>query len=278
MKNKLIPVLLLFMLSLTFSCVSKKKFTEANIRISNLTRSLGDTEAELIKTREGLKQTEDELKQTQSELAREKELNEKLNSRVTRALTTSSSVQQQLTEKERRLLEQQERLDMLQDLLDEQKAVMNRLKETVDRALNQYRSDELQVYEQDGKLYVSLQDKLLFPSGSANVNSDGKEALGKLAEVLLNNHDIQVMVEGHTDSIPISGRFEDNWALSTARAAAIVRILSQTYKVEPERVIASGRSYYEPKASNETPEGRSKNRRTEIILTPQLDELFKLLR
>jgi chemotaxis protein MotB len=144
--------------------------------------------------------------------------------------------------------------------------------------LIQYRSDELQVYEQDGKLYVSLQDKLLFASGSATVNRDGREALGKLAEVLNNNADIQIMVEGHTDNVPISGRFEDNWALSTARATAIVRILTQNYKVESERVTASGRSYYDPKDSNDTAEGRAKNRRTEIILTPNLDELFKLLR
>jgi chemotaxis protein MotB len=122
-----------------------------------------------------------------------------------------------------------------------------------------------------------LQDKLLFPSGSATVNKDGREALGKLAEVLNNNEDIQIMVEGHTDNVPISGRFEDNWALSTARATAIVRILTATYKVAPERVIAAGKSYYEPKAPNDTAEGRARNRRTEIILTPKLDELFKLL-
>lgn len=271
-------ILLLISIVSLNSCVSKKKFTEANIRISQLTRSLGDTEEELRRTKGDLDTTKNRLAQTQNELAREKELNSNLNNRLAQALSTSSTVQQQLTEKERRLMEQQERLDMLQSLLDEQRAVMNRLKETVDRALIQYRSDELQVYEEDGKLYVSLQDKLLFPSGSATVNRDGQEALGKLAEVLNNNTDIQIMVEGHTDNVPISGRFEDNWALSTARATAIVRILTQNHKVEPERVTASGRSYYDPKADNDTAEGRAKNRRTEIILTPNLDELFKLLR
>lgn len=259
------------------SCVSKKKFTEANMRISSLTRSLGDTESSLQTTQESLRKTQEELDQTKSALSREKELTETLNSRLSQALSTSTTVQQQLTEKERRLLEQQERLDMLQNLLDEQRSVMANLKSTVDRALNQYRSDELQVYEEDGKLYVSLQDKLLFPSGSATVNRDGREALGKLSEVLNSNEEIQIMVEGHTDNVPISGRFEDNWALSTARATAIVRILTQTYKVDPERVIASGRSYYYPKAPNDSAEGRARNRRTEIILTPKLDELFKLL-
>ncbi|MCC5935664.1 MAG: OmpA family protein [Lunatimonas sp.] len=273
-----IPLFLLFGGILAFSsCVSKKKFTEANMRISSLTRSLGDTESSLQTTRETLQKTQEELDQTKGALSREKELTETLNSRLSQALSTSTSVQQQLTEKERRLLEQQERLDMLQSLLDEQRSVMANLKATVDRALNQYRSDELQVYEEDGKLYVSLQDKLLFPSGSATVNRDGREALGKLSEVLNSNEEIQIMVEGHTDNVPISGRFEDNWALSTARATAIVRILTQTYKVDPERVIASGRSYYYPKAPNDSAEGRARNRRTEIILTPKLDELFKLL-
>ncbi|WP_158860748.1 OmpA/MotB family protein [Lunatibacter salilacus] len=259
------------------SCVSKKKFTDATSHIGRLTGELGDTKESLAETQKQLADTQRQLQERNEELSREKELTKTLNNRLSQAVSTSSSVQEQLTEKERTLMEQQERLDMLQRLLDEQKAVMSSLKATVDRALNQYRSDELQIYEQDGKLYVSLQDKLLFPSGSATVNKDGREALGKLAEVLNTNEEIQIMVEGHTDNVPISGRFEDNWALSTARATAIVRILTATYNVAPERAIAAGKSYYEPKDSNETAEGRAKNRRTEIILTPKLDELFKLL-
>ncbi|MEX0882816.1 MAG: OmpA family protein [Cyclobacteriaceae bacterium] len=269
--------LLMIVFLITFSCVSKKKFTNANIRIAEMTRSLGDTQDELEATKLELQNTQEEVKDLEAALVREKALNENLDERLEKAQSTSTSVQQQLSEKERTLMEQQQKLDQLQSLLDEQRAVMNRLKETVDKALNQYRSDELQVYEQDGKLYVSLQDKLLFPSGSANVNKDGIEALGKLAEVLNNSEDIQIMVEGHTDNVPISGRFEDNWALSTARATAIVRILTENYEVDPIRVTAAGKSFYEPNADNESPEGRAKNRRTEIILTPQLDELFKLL-
>jgi len=259
------------------SCVSKKKFTDATSYISKITRELGDTKESLMQTQEQLANTQKQLQERSGELDREKVMNESLNNRLSQAVSTFSSVQEQLTEKERRLLDQQERLDQLQSLLDEQRAVMTNLKATVDRALNQYRSDELQIYEQDGKLYVSLQDKLLFPSGSATVNREGKEALGKLAEVLNTNDDIQIMVEGHTDNVPISGRFEDNWALSTARATAIVRILTATYNVAPERAVAAGKSFYEPKAPNDTAEGRAKNRRTEIILTPKLDELFKLL-
>ncbi len=144
-------------------------------------------------------------------------------------------------------------------------------------ALVNFKPEELSVSIKNGKVYVSLQESLLFPSGSAVVNPKGKEALGTLAEVLNLNPDINVLIEGHTDSIPIKGKYEDNWALSVGRSTAIVRILSNTYKVDPLRVAASGRSEYEPVDTNETPEGRARNRRTEIILSPKLDELMKLL-
>jgi chemotaxis protein MotB len=124
---------------------------------------------------------------------------------------------------------------------------------------------------------VSLQESLLFPSGSAVVNTKGKDALSKLADVLNANPDISVNIEGHTDSIPITKSFPDNWALSVARAVSIVRILTNDYHVDPTRVIASGHSQYDPVDTKSTPEGRAKNRRTEIILSPKLDELYKLL-
>jgi chemotaxis protein MotB len=124
---------------------------------------------------------------------------------------------------------------------------------------------------------VSLQENLLFPSGSAVVNLKGIDALGTLADVLNLNPDINVVVEGHTDSVPIRSKFADNWALSVARSTSIVRVLTETYMVDPARVTASGRSKYEPVDSNTTPEGRQHNRRTEIILAPRLDQMLQLL-
>ncbi|MDN3687716.1 OmpA/MotB family protein [Cyclobacterium jeungdonense] len=260
------------------SCVPQKKYHEVNIRNAEMMRSLRNTEEMLDSTRRELASLQESNENLQEQLEAERQENSELAGRLESAMSTSSSVRQELTEKEQRLSEQQQRLDLLQNLLDEQRAVMENLKTTIDKALVQYRSDELQINEQDGKLYVSLQDKLLFSSGSATVNREGREALGKLAVVLNNSPDIQIMVEGHTDNVPIRGSFEDNWELSTARATAIVRILTGTYDVAPERVIAAGRSFYEPKAPNESQEGRAKNRRTEIILTPRLNELFQLLR
>lgn len=277
MKIKVIIGSFLIGVSVIGSCVPQKKYHEVNIRNAEMMRFLRDTEDQLDSAFQKLADMRQSNAELEENLVAERQEKAELEARLDRAMSTSSSVRQELTEKEQRLSEQQQRLDLLQNLLDEQRSVMENLKATIDKALVQYRSDELQINEQDGKLYVSLQDKLLFSSGSATVNQDGKEALAKLAVVLNNSPEIQIMVEGHTDSVPIRGRFEDNWELSTARATAIVRLLTGTLSVAPERVIAAGRSFYEPKASNESADGRAKNRRTEIILTPRLNELFQLL-
>ncbi len=178
---------------------------------------------------------------------------------------------------QQQLQEEQARLTQMRQLMDQQRQAIENLRKKMTDALVNFKPEELSVFVKNGKVYVSLQESLLFPSGSAKVNPRGKEALGTLAQALNTNTDIGVMIEGHTDSIPIRGKYEDNWALSTARSTAIVRLLTDTYNVEPTRVTASGRSKYEPVDTNETPEGRAKNRRTEIILAPNLNEIMRLL-
>lgn len=140
-------------------------------------------------------------------------------------------------------------------------------------ALKGVNEGDLSIEMKNGKVYVTLSNKLLFTSGSTVVDEAGKNALSKLANVLNDNKDIHVMVEGHTDT----DKGLDNWDLSVKRATSIVRILSDDYKVDPTRVTASGRGEFMPVASNKTAEGKGKNRRTEIILTPNLDELFTIL-
>lgn len=183
----------------------------------------------------------------------------------------------QLNQSQETLAQQQARLQQLQALLDQQKAQSAELKNRMTEALKGFNSNDLSVYQKGGKVYVRLSENLLFPSGSAVVNPAGKDALAKLAAVLNLNNDVSVNIEGHTDSIPIRGRFQDNWDLSTARASAIVRVLVNNYKVDPARVVASGHSYYDPIDTNATAQGRAQNRRTEIILSPKLDEMYKLL-
>jgi chemotaxis protein MotB len=173
---------------------------------------------------------------------------------------------------------QAKRLKNLQDMIQSQKDIMNNLKNSIADALMKYKSDELTVYNKDGNVYVALQEKLLFKSGSAVVDPKGKEALKSLALVLNNTSGITVMIEGHTDNVPIkTSVFKDNWDLSTGRATSILRILTNDYGFDPNRITASGRGEFHPVQSNETVEGRSGNRRTEIILSPDLKEIYKLL-
>jgi chemotaxis protein MotB len=189
----------------------------------------------------------------------------------------SSSDQSAIANSNMTIADQAKRLKNLEGLIQAQKDVMNKLKKTIADALINFKPDELTVTLKDGKLYVSLQEKLLFASGSAVVDPKGKDALKTLANVLNTTTGITVDVEGHTDTIPITGKYEDNWALSTARATSIVRILTKDYQVNPNTIIASGRSKYLPVATNSTPDGRASNRRTDIILSPDLTQLFKLL-
>ncbi len=176
------------------------------------------------------------------------------------------------------IADQAKRLKNLQTMIQSQKDVMTRLKNSIAAALVNYKADELFVYIKDGAVYVSLEEKLLFKSGSAVVDLKGKEALKSLSQVINSTPDITVMIEGHTDNVPIKTQlFKDNWDLSTARAISIVRILTNDYGFDPNRITASGRGQFHPVKTNETPEGSAGNRRTEVILSPDLKELFMLL-
>ena len=152
------------------------------------------------------------------------------------------------------------------------------LQKSVKDALLGFSSDELTVREEGGKVYVAMSDKLLFESGKAIVNEQGREALGKLAGVLNRQTDIDVYIEGHTDNVPIKTPvFQDNWDLSVIRATSVVRILTETYGVNPLQILPCGRGEFKPVDVNTTTEGKARNRRTEIIMAPQLDKLFKML-
>lgn len=178
----------------------------------------------------------------------------------------------------RELAMREQRVKELEDLLSKKDAALADLKKRIEEALLAFDKDELTVEIRDGKIYVSLQEKLLFKSGSAVVDAKGRSALVKLADVLAKQSDIDILVEGHTDNVPIStAAVKDNWDLSVLRATAIVRILKENKSIAPNRIIASGRGEFVPVAPNTTTEGKAKNRRTEIILAPKLDEIFKIL-
>lgn len=177
------------------------------------------------------------------------------------------------------LSKREARVAELEKLIADKDAAVQRLKKQVTDALLNFNENELTVEVKNGKVYVSLAEKLLFGSGSTKVDDQGANALKQLASALKGNSEINIMVEGHTDNVPISRTSQymnDNWDLSVMRATSIVRILV-TNGVNPETITASGRGEFSPVAINNTPENKALNRRTEIILTPKLDELFQIL-
>jgi chemotaxis protein MotB len=171
------------------------------------------------------------------------------------------------------------RVNELESILNRQEAVVQELRRTVSSALLGFENNGLTVETRNGKVYVSLEESLLFASGSTTVDSKGESALKELAQVLERNPDISVMIEGHTDDVPLrpGASIRDNWDLSVLRATAIVRILLKHGSIEPERFIVAGRGEHLPIDPAKTAEARRKNRRTEIILTPKLDALFQII-
>ncbi len=213
---------------------------------------------ELQNTREELLKKEDELLTLEQNLSvKQKEL---------------LNTQNELIEREKKVME-------LQSIINRKDSLLSALKDRISSALLGFEGDGLTITQKNGKVYISLEEQLLFASGSWQVDSRGREALSKLSKVLENQQDINVLIEGHTDSIPFGGRgqIKDNWDLSVVRATAIVRILTSSSSIDPERLTAAGKGEFVPIQLNSTSAGRSANRRIEIILTPKLYDLYELL-
>lgn len=190
-----------------------------------------------------------------------------------------ASKEQNLADLNMQLQQREQKVKDLQSILDKKDSAVTALKNTVAKALLGFKDNGLTVEKRNGKVYVSLEERLLFPSGSWQVESKGQEALKQLARVLEKDTDINVQVEGNTDDVPMKGKgaIKDNWDLSVMRATSVIRILTTSASIDPKRLIAAGRGQYLPVEASKTPEARQKNRRTEIILTPKLDELLKVL-
>jgi len=178
------------------------------------------------------------------------------------------------------LKKREQRLKEVEEILRKRDAATNQLKEKLQQALLGFTKNGLTVEIRNGKVYVSLMDKLLFPSGSIIIDEKGKQALSQLADVLKQQPEINIAVEGHTDSQKINnlGQIKDNWDLSVLRSTSVVRYLTEVSKVEPVRMTATGKGEFQPLGPNTSAEARSKNRRIEIVLSPKLDELYNLIK
>lgn len=276
--NKLIG-LFLFVAVFLSSCVSTKKYDAL------LTDKI-NTENERADLEEQLEMAQEEIEKLTNRI-------EKLNGEISKLVADTTQMNKKYGELERyynnllvnsdklskEFVDQQKKIHELEKVLEEKEKAVNDLRHKVSQALLNFKENDLTVNIKNGKVYVSLAEQLLFGSGSIVVDQKGVEALKQLAGVLKDNPDINIMVEGHTDNVPISRKsqyMQNNWDLSVLRATSIVNILTES-GVDPNKITAAGKGEHAPLNSNETAEGKQKNRRTEIILTPELDELFQIL-
>ncbi|MGJ8591789.1 MAG: OmpA family protein [Aquaticitalea sp.] len=305
-------------LLLTTSCVSKKIYTDLENRYASLkkeNRSLSDEKSALTKSLatahnelatlqknydaaiskrdqfqkeyDAAQSSLDNLQKSYNALEQNSSSAIAENAKKNRELLAQLEAKEQALAAENARLEKlkqdmdarSQRIAELENIISSKDAAMTKLKDAISKALTNFEGKGLTVEQRDGKVYVSMENKLLFESGSWAVGKNGKEAVKQLGSVLAVNPDIAVMIEGHTDNAPYtgSGQLSGNWDLSTKRATAIVEILRENASINPENLTAAGRGEYAPIASNETAEGKAKNRRIEVILTPKLDEISKLL-
>ena len=302
----------LLIIALSTSCVSKKIYTDLESKYADLkkeNRSLSDENDDLLKAKSQLELDRDAQNKELEKIKSEREklqadyaaLNKKMdvlqdsytaleknsNEALKANLAKNRELLEQLEAKGKALASEQERLDAsgkrlseLEALIAAKEASMRKLKETLSNALNGFEGKGLTVEQKNGKVYVSMENKLLFKSGSWAVNSEGRTAVVEVGKVLGDNPDISVLIEGHTDDDPYagSGPISDNWDLSTKRATAIVAILSENKSINKQNLTAAGRGEFSPLGSNATAEGKAKNRRIEIILTPRLDAIAEMLK
>ena len=279
------------------SCVSNRVFNDLESRYAGLkdnynrqTKSIENLNAEIKDLTEKFVHLETTLEATQDRLNQKQQNMEKLESSLDLLKQNSESalkeriaenetLLEKIADRENELVDRMARVDELEGLIAEQQQAMRNLKEKISDALLNFEDKGLTVEARDGKVYVSMENKLLFRSGSWRVESEGQKAISSLASVLADNPDIAVLIEGHTDNVPYVGKgeLEGNWDLSTKRATAIVNQLLENPDILPQNLTAAGRGEYLPIAPNSTREGRTANRRIEVVLSPQLDEIKQIL-
>ncbi|MCJ7446590.1 MAG: OmpA family protein [Bacteroidales bacterium] len=252
----------------------RDKAVEEFSRISGKYNDLQNAQEDLI--RGNVKETQKllaELQAAQENLQKKEELLRQLEMNLDTKKSSLDELTFELEKRNQRMLE-------LEKILDGQKKIVQDLKNKVSEALLGFENNGLTVTMKNGKVYISLDEKLLFKTASWDIDANGRSALKKLSGVLERNPDIQITIEGHTDNVPYnpsSGRLDDNWDLSVKRATSVVRVLLEGSKIDPKRLTAAGRSQYLPVDSRNTADARQKNRRTDIVLTPDLTELYRLI-
>jgi chemotaxis protein MotB len=269
-------------IGLTFhSCVvlSPKKYKALVAERDSLLTRAGGLEDTLARLRADTMRLRRELRDLQGTYATLNSNYTALNDKYVVLNNNFNASTSRVSELSGNLKKREARLKEVEDALHKRDDATNALKNKLQQALLGFQQNGLTVDIRNGKVYVSLTDKLLFPSGSIIIDAIGKKALDQLAEVLNKETDINIAVEGHTDNKKVSnlGQIKDNWDLSVLRSTSVCRYLTEVEKIDPKRLTATGKSEYQPIDASNTPEALAKNRRIEIILTPKLDELYNLI-
>jgi chemotaxis protein MotB len=295
MKKKILSLSIL-LLSLS-ACVSNRVFNDLESRyaelkdnfnrqtktIESLNEELKDLTEKYVTQEASLQQTEDSLNLKQQKLEQLESsldlLKLQSESALKERITENEGLLKKIAERENELADRMARVEELEGLIARQKQAMRNLKERLSDALLNFEDKGLTVEARDGKVYVSMENKLLFKSGSWTVEAAGQNAIKSLAGVLAENPDIAILIEGHTDNVPYRGKgpLKGNWDLSTKRATAIVNQLLENPDILPQNLTAAGRGEYLPIAPNSTRSGRAANRRIEVVLSPQLDEISQII-
>ena len=253
-----------------------KTIEKLNTEMEDLTKKLLTLEANLEETEDSLDQKQQKLEQLESSLDLLK-----LNSETAlkERIAENEALMEKIAERENELADRMERVAELEGLITGQQKAMRNLKEKLSDALLNFEDKGLTVEARDGKVYVSMENKLLFKSGSWTVGAQGRLAIEELGNVLADNPDISILIEGHTDNVPYGGKgpLKGNWDLSTKRATTIVNQLLENRDILPQNLTAAGRGEYLPIAPNSSREGRAANRRIEVVLSPQLNQIKQII-
>lgn len=273
--NLLVFILTTLLLS---SCVSKKKFNDLTLNSDHCKNELSKAKKALSEAELESKNDKERIESLVEEIDFFKQNYTNLLDRLSDMSVLSKAQAESVKKSLEKIDDQAKYIRELTTAAQKKDSINIALLTNLKRSLGAYDdSGDIEISVKKGVVYVSISDKLLFSTGSYNVTPKAKELLSKVAEIINKRNDIEVLVEGHTDPIPYaSGVLLDNWDLSVKRATSVVRILQNDYKVAPVRLTAAGRAEYLPKASNDSPQGRSENRRTEIILIPLIDQFFEL--
>jgi chemotaxis protein MotB len=286
----------LIAMTLLSSCVSKKKLTELQASYNELqtardkaVAAANDCEKRVAGLQSDLRARETELASTstankariaelEAQIADLRKNNNSLIDRMADLSVVSKQGAESIKKSLEVLNEQTKQVNNLNQSIQRKDSLNLALVMSLKRSLADVNDQDIQVEVKKGVVYVSIADKLLFASGRYEINKEAETVLGKVAQVVNDHKELDVLVQGHTDVVPFSNNpLKDNWDLSVMRATSVVRLLQSKFSVAPERLTAGGRGEYEPKDDNATADGRKVNRRTEIILTPKLDQFFNLL-